>query len=212
MHSYKDSNADKDYVLPVFPLPIFFFLSDHLCKVQHHVLQQWTQFTNKWAYKSIDSSFSSYPSSKGCWGSYRCTVTYSIPQRPEEESSGLEVTDGTEPTWESWKSNSGPLEQWPVLLTISLTLHSIVLNILFTPKGQEITYIYFSNRVVDCVICLFGLVWFGLVWFGLVWFGLVWIGFQDRVSLCSLNCPETHSVGSGLNSEICLPLCSECWD
>ena len=27
-------------------------------------------------------------------------------------------------------------------------------------------------------------------WFGLVWFGF----FQDRVSLCSLGCPGTHSV------------------
>jgi hypothetical protein len=25
-------------------------------------------------------------------------------------------------------------------------------------------------------------------------FGLVWFGFQDRVSLCSLGCPGTHSA------------------
>ena len=45
------------------------------------------------------------------------------------------------------------------------------------------------------VLFWFGLVWFVLVWFVLVWFGLVWFGFfQDRVSLCSPGCPETHSV------------------
>lgn len=35
LHSYKDSNADGDYVLPVFSLPLLFFLSGCL-----HVLQQ----------------------------------------------------------------------------------------------------------------------------------------------------------------------------
>lgn len=34
-HSCKDSNADEDYVLPIFPLPSFSFLSDHLYEVQH---------------------------------------------------------------------------------------------------------------------------------------------------------------------------------
>jgi hypothetical protein len=36
----------------------------------------------------------------------------------------------------------------------------------------------------------------------------------DRVSLCSLGCPETHFVDpAGLKlTEICLPLPPKCWD
>jgi hypothetical protein len=61
-----------------------------------------------------------------------------------------------------------------------------------------------------CKMASFGLVWFGLVWFGLVWFGLV---FRDRVSLCSPDCPETHSVDqAGLELRNSLPLRPKCWE
>jgi hypothetical protein len=69
------------------------------------------------------------------------------------------------------------------------------------------------------VCCRFGLV-FGFGWlvgvfvFVFVLAVLFVFIFQDRVSLCSPDCPGTPSVDqAGLESpEILLPLPSECWD
>jgi hypothetical protein len=44
-------------------------------------------------------------------------------------------------------------------------------------------------------------------------FGFGFGFFQDKVSLCSPDCPGTHSVDQAdLNSEIHLPLPLKCWD
>jgi hypothetical protein len=47
--------------------------------------------------------------------------------------------------------------------------------------------------------------------FFVFWVFFFFVIFCDRVSLCSPDCPETHSVDQ-LASEIHLPLPPKCWD
>lgn len=67
---------------------------------------------------------------------------YAVPQGPEEDVS--EVTEGCEAQHRCWESNLGPVEEQPVLLTISSVI-SGVLNHLGRPLSLSTT-LFFQKK------------------------------------------------------------------